>query len=117
MSQSFFDRRVRHWRTQRRLTSGCIVRLSDGRTTICGCAEASPIGCRSRINAAPKNFATGPVEDMRQAVMAAPRERLPDLSAALWRAFAAGAVTEADAEALSLAIEARKAAGATQRPA
>src|SRR3954469_5215112 len=61
LSQTFFDRRVRRWRTQRRLTSGCIVRLSDRRTTICGCAEASPIGCRSRINAAPKNFATGPL--------------------------------------------------------
>jgi Bacterial regulatory proteins, gntR family len=57
------------------------------------------------------------VEEIRQAAMAAPRDRLPELSAALWKAFSAGAVTEAEAEELSLAIEARKAAGATQKPA
>ena len=55
--------------------------------------------------------------EIRQAVMAAPRERLTELSAALWKAFGAGAVTEAEAEDLSLAIEARKATGATQKPA
>src|SRR4051794_6840408 len=55
--------------------------------------------------------------ELRQAVEAAPRERLPELSAALWKAFAAGVVTEADAEALSLAIEARKATGAAEKPA
>src|ERR1700712_4067093 len=56
-------------------------------------------------------------EEIRQAVMAAPRERLPELSAALWKGFAAGTVTETEAEELSLAIEARKAIGATQSPA
>ena len=56
-------------------------------------------------------------EQIRQAVMAAPHDRLPELSAALWKAFGAGAVTEAQAEELSLAIEARKAVGATQSPA
>jgi hypothetical protein len=47
--------------------------------------------------------------------MAAPRDRLPELSAALWKAFSAGAVTEG--EELTLAIEARKVTGATQKPA
>ena len=56
-------------------------------------------------------------EEIRHAVEAAPRERLSELSAALWKGFAAGAVTEAEAEELSLAIEARKAIGATQSPA
>src|SRR6195952_152405 len=56
-------------------------------------------------------------EEIRQAVMAAPRDRLPELSAALWKGFAAGTVTETEAEELSLAIEARKAIGATQKPA
>src|SRR6195952_1980378 len=56
-------------------------------------------------------------EEIRQAVMAAPRDRLPELSAALWKGFAAGTVTETEAEELSLAIEARKAVGATQKPA
>lgn len=50
---------------------------------------------------------------LRRAVEAAPRDRLPELSAALWKAFAAEAVTEADAEALSALIEARKALPAT----
>src|SRR4051812_49183281 len=51
--------------------------------------------------------------ELRAAIEAAPRERLPELSAALWKAFAAGAVTEAQAEALSTLIEARKAVPAT----
>src|SRR3954469_15136716 len=59
--------------------------------------------------------------ELRQAVEAAPRERLPELSAALWKGFAAGAVTEAEAEDLSNLIEARKAVpatpGAPRRPA
>src|SRR3954451_11702160 len=54
---------------------------------------------------------------LRQAVEAAPRDRLPELSAALWKAFGAGAVTEAEAEDLSNLIEARKAVGATEKPA
>ena len=55
--------------------------------------------------------------DLRHAVEAAPRERLSELSAALWKGFAAGAVTEAEAEDLSNLIEARKAVGAPQKPA
>jgi len=49
------------------------------------------------------------VEEMRAALAAAPRERLCDLSKALWQAFSAGAVSEADAEQLSELIEARRA--------
>ena len=56
-------------------------------------------------------------EELRAAVEAAPRDRLSDLSKALWQAFSAGAVSEGEAEALSLAIEARKAVGATGKPA
>lgn len=52
------------------------------------------------------------VDEMRAALAAAPRERLCDLSKALWQALAAGAVSEADAEALSGLIEARRAVGA-----
>src|SRR3954447_19581437 len=54
---------------------------------------------------------------LRQAVEAAPRARLSELSAALWKGFAAGAVTEAEAEDLSHLIEARKATGAAEKPA
>src|SRR3954471_7970497 len=49
------------------------------------------------------------VMDLRHAVERAPRDRLPELSAALWKAFSAGAVSEAEAEELSGLIEARKA--------
>src|SRR4051812_46085282 len=54
-------------------------------------------------------------ENLRQAVEAAPRDRLSELSAALWKAFAGGAVTEAEAESLSNLIEARKALAQDQR--
>lgn len=54
---------------------------------------------------------------LRAAIEAAPRERLTELSAALWKAFGAGAVTEAEAGELSELIEARKAVtGGTARP-
>ncbi|MHB2211820.1 hypothetical protein [Methylobacterium sp. CM6257] len=53
---------------------------------------------------------------MRAAVEAAPRTGLVELSAALWKAFAANAVTEAEAEELSTLIEARKAVGKTEDP-
>jgi hypothetical protein len=56
-------------------------------------------------------------EDLRQAITVAPRERLSELSAVLWKGFAAGAVTEADAEDLSNLIAARKAVGSTHSPA
>lgn len=49
---------------------------------------------------------------LRAAVEAAPRERLSELNGALWKAFAANAVTEAEAEELSTLIEARRVVGA-----
>jgi hypothetical protein len=49
---------------------------------------------------------------LRAAVEAAPRDRLSELSGALWKAFSAGAATEAQAEELSNLIEARKAVAA-----
>jgi hypothetical protein len=47
-------------------------------------------------------------EQIRRAVEASPRVGLPKLSAALWKAYAAGGVSEEEAEALSELIEARK---------
>ena len=47
-------------------------------------------------------------EEIRRAVQVTPRQRLAELSAAVWRGFAAGAVSESDAQALAEAIEARK---------
>lgn len=47
-------------------------------------------------------------DEFRRAVEASPRCKLPDVAALLWRAFGAGHVTEAEAEALSNLIEARK---------
>ena len=55
--------------------------------------------------------------EIRRAAEAAPRVELPKVSAALWQAFAAGHVTEADATALSELIEARRAIPALVRPA
>jgi hypothetical protein len=54
---------------------------------------------------------------LRAAIEAAPRERLSELSSALWKGFAAGAVSETEAEEMSLLIEARKATGAPHSPA
>lgn len=56
-------------------------------------------------------------DEIRQAVEAAPRVKLPEVSAVLWRAFGAGQVSEAEAEALSGLIEARRALPATPKPA
>ena len=56
-------------------------------------------------------------EQVRQAAMASPRVDLPKVSAALWKAYAAGTVTEAEASELSDLIEARKAIPASQKPA
>ena len=49
------------------------------------------------------------VEEMQRAVAAAPRERLPALSNAIWKAYAGGAIGEGDAQALAESVEARKA--------
>lgn len=48
------------------------------------------------------------LEELRGAIESAPRERLTDLSAALWKGFAAGAVTEEEADALSVLIASRQ---------
>ena len=47
------------------------------------------------------------VEEIRRAVQACQRGRLPELSAAVWKGFAAGAVTEEEAQGLAEMIEAR----------
>lgn len=51
-------------------------------------------------------------DQIRREAEAAPRAALPAVTAALWKAFAAGHVTEAEAEALSALIEARQALNA-----
>ena len=57
------------------------------------------------------------VEQLRQAVMAAPRIELPKVSALLWKAYAAGTITEGQASELSEALEARKVIPAPGKPA
>src|SRR3954469_9770721 len=56
------------------------------------------------------------VDELRRAVEASPRAELPAVSGLLWKAFAAGQVSEAEAQALSDLIEARKAIPVPQRP-
>src|SRR3954453_10879832 len=56
-------------------------------------------------------------EQLRRAVEASPRAELPTVSGLLWRAYAAGQVTEAEASELSVRLEARRAIPAPQRPA
>ena len=48
-------------------------------------------------------------DELRRAIEAAPRVKLPEVAAVLWRAYSAGQIGETDAEALSVLIEARKA--------
>src|SRR3954452_9539523 len=57
------------------------------------------------------------IEQLRRAVEASPRAELPAVSALLWRAYAAGTVSESDAADLSALIEARKAIPAAPKPA
>ena len=56
-------------------------------------------------------------DKIRRAIEVAPREKLPDVAALLWRAFGAGQVTEAEAEALSNLIEARTRVSTAPEPA
>src|SRR3954469_9846302 len=56
------------------------------------------------------------VDELRRAVEASPRAELPAVSGLLWKAFAAGQVSEAEAQALSDLIEARKAIPAAPKP-
>ena len=46
------------------------------------------------------------LEEIRRAMQACQRERLPELSAAVWKGFAAGAVSEDEAQRLAEEIEA-----------
>jgi hypothetical protein len=55
-------------------------------------------------------------EEIRRAVMVSPRVKLPELSSILWKAFAAGQVSEEEASQLSDLIEARKAIPALEKP-
>src|SRR5215212_12128591 len=56
-------------------------------------------------------------EQLRQAMEVAPRAELARVSGLLWRAYAAGQVTEEQASELSDRLEARRAIPAPQRPA
>src|SRR5215210_2419819 len=56
------------------------------------------------------------VEQLRRAVEASPRAELPAVSALLWKAYAAGQVTEAEASALSESIERKRSLPAAQKP-
>ena len=51
--------------------------------------------------------------EIRRAAEAAPRVKLPEVAALLWRAYGDGQVTEAEAEALSVLIDSRKQSAAT----
>src|SRR3954453_19165540 len=53
---------------------------------------------------------------LRAAITAAPRVELAKVASLLWRAYAAGQVTEAQASELSEMIEARRALPAPQKP-
>src|SRR4051794_10918455 len=56
------------------------------------------------------------VEQLRWAVEASPRVELARVAQLLWKAYAAGQVSEAEAQALSDLIEARRALPAAQKP-
>jgi DNA-binding CsgD family transcriptional regulator len=56
------------------------------------------------------------VEQLRRAVEVSPRVELAKVSGLLWKAYAAGHVTEAEASALSEAIELKRALPAAQKP-
>ncbi len=54
---------------------------------------------------------------LRQAVEVSPRSGLAHVSSLVWRAYAAGSVTESEAQSLAELIEARKAVPAPGKPA
>src|SRR5215217_7484807 len=56
------------------------------------------------------------VEQLRRAVEASPRVELAKVASLLWRAYAAGQVSEAQASELSDLIEAKRALPAPQKP-
>src|SRR4051794_10228148 len=55
-------------------------------------------------------------DELRRAVEASPRVELPKVSALLWKAYAAGQVTDEEANDLSALIETRKAIPAAPKP-
>src|SRR3712207_41854 len=55
-------------------------------------------------------------DELRRAVEESPRVELARVAQLLWKAYAAGHVTEAEASALSEAIEAKRALPAVQKP-
>src|SRR3954463_4962306 len=55
-------------------------------------------------------------EQLRRAAEASPRIELARVAQLLWRAYGAGHITEAEASALSEAIELRRALPAAQKP-
>ena len=56
------------------------------------------------------------VEEIRRVLVTTPRGRLADLSAAVWKGFASGALAEDDAQKLAEEIEARKVVPAAAVP-
>ena len=52
------------------------------------------------------------MDEMRRAIARAPRETCANLAGAVWKAYAAGAIGDDDAQALAEAVEARKAVAA-----
>ena len=56
-------------------------------------------------------------DELRRAIEAAPRITLPAVAALMWKAYGAGQVSEAEAEALSGLIEARQADTGARAPA
>src|SRR3954467_665628 len=56
------------------------------------------------------------IDELRRAVEASPRVELAKVAGLLWRAYAAGQVTEAQASELSDLIESRRALPAPQKP-
>jgi len=54
--------------------------------------------------------------EIRRAVMASPRMKLPEIRSALYKAFAAGQITEAEAEELDTFINAKAAIPALEKP-
>lgn len=55
-------------------------------------------------------------DEIRRAAQAAPRTKLPELVALMWRAFAAGQITEPEVEQLAAEIEARRIVPAASPP-
>jgi DNA-binding transcriptional ArsR family regulator len=56
-------------------------------------------------------------EEIRRAVMASPRMKLPEIRSAMYRAFSSGQITEAEAETLDALINTKAAIPATEKPA